>query len=101
MTVNIIYSVTDKKGDEIMKTGDKKYADWYDKRIESGYKLCDFLNSNLESLPEELRKNDVFLEEMSIFLSMHSNKITKILKGKQSLDDIVEEESFDEFQKKK
>lgn len=100
MAVNVIYSVTNKEGKEVMKTGDKKHADWYDKRIESGYKLCDFLSENSEILPEELRKNDALLEEMSIFLSMHSNKVSKILKGKQDLESIIEDEGLDEFAKK-
>jgi uncharacterized protein len=93
MAVKTEYVVLNKKNEEVMRTEEKKYADWYDKRLDVASQVQDLILKVVDK--ESIEKlTDIQLEELSVALSMHSNKLTKVLKGKGA-EDVIKEEGID------
>ena len=92
MAVTTIYVVM--RGDkEVMRSDDKKYADWYDKRLDCADELSEFFKSN-----KELSKNisPELMEELCVNISMNPNKVSKILKGK-TFESVSSEDGDNEY----
>jgi dsDNA-binding SOS-regulon protein len=95
MSVEIIYVV--KRGEkEVMRTEEKKHADWYDKRLDNATVLQDLISSNKE-LVKGIK--DEKIEDICIYLSMNMDKISKVFKGK-SFEDALKECGENEYTKK-
>lgn len=99
MAVKTEYVVLNKNNEEVMRTEEKKYADWYDKRLDMASQVQDLI-SELADKKELGKLTDLQLEELSVMLSMHSNKLTKVLKGKDAKE-VLEEEGVDSEYKAK
>jgi dsDNA-binding SOS-regulon protein len=92
MAVTTVYIIT--RGDkEVMRSDDKKYADWYDKRLDCADELSELLKRE-KDLFKDIKPE--LIEEICINLSMNSNKVNKILKGK-TLDKVLDEDGDDEY----
>jgi dsDNA-binding SOS-regulon protein len=86
--IEIEYVVRDQKGAERLRTTDKKAADAYDKALESAERLAELLRHDkiLPNLPES------DLEELTIYLARNAKTVERILKGKSTEIEAVEEE---------
>jgi dsDNA-binding SOS-regulon protein len=95
MSVKTIYIV--QRGEkEVMRTEEKKHADWYDKRLDNATILQDILSENKE-LVKGVKEDKI--EDICIYLSMNMDKISKVFKGK-SFEDALKECGADEYTKK-
>jgi dsDNA-binding SOS-regulon protein len=104
MSVKTFYIVENRNGDVVLKTEDKKYATWYDKRMGGAYELQDFVKDNILEDKNLSKKEKSLLEErmdsiedVFLFLSFHQNKTLKLLKGTKSSFDILDSDPFDEY----
>jgi dsDNA-binding SOS-regulon protein len=80
--INVQYVVVDKKGEEQLVTTSKKEADQYDKMLDIGSELENFLESTDIKIDEELR------EQICLALAKEKDTVMKLLKGK-SFDSVT------------
>lgn len=99
MAVKTLYVVLNKKNEELMRTEDKKHADWYDKRLDVAENIQEFISKFVDE--KSLGKlSEKELEDISITLAMHSNKLQKVIKGKTT-EEVIESDGEDSEYKSK
>ena len=87
MAVEVRYVVTH-KGEEKLVTTDKKEADQYDKMLEVGENLADYIKA------KGIVIEDSVLEELGIMLSSNKTDVLALLKGK-TVEDVLGTETDD------
>ncbi len=99
MAVKTLYVVLNNKNEELMRTEDKKHADWYDKRLDVAENIQELI---LKVVDEKTvgKLSEKELEEISVSLAMHSNKLQKVIKGKTT-EEVVESDGIDSEYKSK
>ncbi len=88
MAVEVRYVVTH-KGEEKLVTTDKKEADQYDKMLEVGENLADYIKA------KGIVIEDSVLEELGIMLSSNKTDVLALLKGK-TVEDVLGTETDDD-----
>lgn len=97
MAVKTLYIVTGKDDEEKMRTEDKKYADWYDKRLDCSEQILSLLKIVGKDFVENISEKD--MDALCVTLSMNGDKLAKVLKGKEA-EAVIETDGLDEYTSK-
>lgn len=80
MPIHVVYNVTNKNGEVLLVTSDKKAADQYDKMLDTAEQIAELVQKSGVGIDEKS------LESLSIFLSKNTTALSAILKGKTFAD---------------